>query len=69
MVKSYVLRWEYGIHHAYIHTDEDGFNEIIDNMSEEFTIEKDYVKDYITDYYITNYYGDKVLIGSVYSYK
>ncbi len=71
MEKTYTLLWEYGMHHEYISVKEQSFFKVINSLSEEFQIEKEKDKKMndMTFYFITNYYGDKVLIGSEMEYK
>ena len=65
--KRYFICYELGIHHTTIETNQKDFFEVVNDLSNEFTIYK-FKDDYnhcIEVYNIQNYYGEMQTVGFV----
>lgn len=66
-MNNYCLRYSYGLHHVSFSCSKESFFKVIDDLSSEFTIHKDFlIRDTykVTHYYVENYLGDLDLIGT-----
>lgn len=65
--KTYNLLYEFGVHHIFVEVSEVDFNKVIDDLSMEFTIYKDWENEDFkkTIYKIENYYGDLQTVGFI----
>lgn len=66
---TYTLVYAYGKHRVSVYCSKDDFYEVINDLSEEFEIVKEYAdcNSYLEYYYLRNYYDELDLVGSVFS--
>lgn len=61
---EHFLIYRFGTHYVNVKVDVVEFKKVIDDMSNEFTIHKNYIKELgILEFFIFNYWGDKEIIG------
>lgn len=63
-MEKYLLHWEFGLHHINVFVSKKDFFNVIDDLSNEFTIYKLHDVNRII-YQIENYYGEMSIIGEV----
>lgn len=74
MQQLYIIEIHYGSHHEKLETTKKEFYKWIDELSKEFEISKKWktiegnnrIK--VSEYYVTNYYNEKDLIGTILEY-
>lgn len=70
-METYTLVYAYGTHRVSVYCSKDDFYEVINDLSCEFEIVKEYADSnkYLEYYYLRNYHDELELIGSVFSLK